>query len=252
MRAFAKKITYAVFWSAYRALDPLVRFREASVLCYHSISGQKVETAVDARLFERQLDELQARGYAFVKLSAVTDWAAGKGTLPRKSVALTFDDGYSDFETAALPILEKYHAPAALFVIGDPGATGWQNEPPFVSSQALLRLRQNPLVEIGYHSHSHPDLSKLSGEALQREVAPPLPARFFAYPGGNHSPQATEAVKAAGYAAAFTIRPVTVRRGMDPYLLPRSVVVNGMSPAAVAGQVMKAADWYYALARLFK
>jgi peptidoglycan/xylan/chitin deacetylase (PgdA/CDA1 family) len=42
------------------------------------------------------------------------------GTLPRRACCITFDDGYADNLTVALPILEKYSLPATVFV-----ATGY-------------------------------------------------------------------------------------------------------------------------------
>lgn len=43
-----------------------------------------------------------------------------RGTLPRRACCITFDDGYADNLTIALPILEKYKLPATVFV-----ATGY-------------------------------------------------------------------------------------------------------------------------------
>jgi peptidoglycan/xylan/chitin deacetylase (PgdA/CDA1 family) len=51
-----------------------------------------------------------------VQLSAVVDWVRGEGSLPDDAVAITFDDGYANFATEALPILERYDAPATVFV----------------------------------------------------------------------------------------------------------------------------------------
>jgi peptidoglycan/xylan/chitin deacetylase (PgdA/CDA1 family) len=42
--------------------------------------------------------------------------AAATGALPRSSVSITFDDGYADNYTNALPILEKHQAAATFFV----------------------------------------------------------------------------------------------------------------------------------------
>lgn len=38
------------------------------------------------------------------------------GCLPRRTACITFDDGYADNLTVALPILERYHAPATVFI----------------------------------------------------------------------------------------------------------------------------------------
>lgn len=201
------------------ALDPLCNFREVAVLCYHEYDPHLAE----------HLAALRARGCTFVPLSGVVAWAKGAEDLPRKAVAVTFDDGYPDFERQVLPVLARFGAPSALFAVG---------------TFPVETLRGNARVEVGYHTKTHPNLTKFTEAEIVAEVTPPRGERFFAYPGGNHSRQAALAVRAAGYEAAFTIRPVTVRRGMDPYLLPRAVVTPAMSTREVMFYTSRAADWY--------
>lgn len=58
---------------------------------------------------------------------------------------------------------------------------------------------------IGWHSWTHPDLTKLSDDELQREVTPPFPMRWFAYPHGVFDERVIRAVEAAGYEEAFSV-----------------------------------------------
>ena len=247
--ALLKATTFAACYAARNLLDPLVRFEEVAILAYHSISDAPVETAVAPAEFDRQLRALAARGYRFVPLASVAAWVAGRETIPRKAVAITFDDGYADFETAALPILEQHGVSATLFAVGDAAGSreALRNDIPLLSAEALARVRARPLVEIGYHSRTHTNLAALRGDALARETAAASPARFFAYPGGKHSRQAAEALRQAGYDAACTIRPVLAHRGGDPYSLPRSVVLGGMPLWQVMAHASRAADWHRAL-----
>jgi peptidoglycan/xylan/chitin deacetylase (PgdA/CDA1 family) len=215
-------------------LAPLFRFQEISVLCYHSVSDSTDETAVSAEALEGHLRFLAVKGYVFVSLADIVEWMDGKKEVPRKAVALTFDDGHADFETAALPVLKRFNAPATLFVIGE----------------AAGRLRGEPLVEVGYHSRSHPNLEELSGAALAEEVRPLGGERFFAYPGGHYSQAAIEAVKAARYKAAFSIKPTLVHKSSDRYLMPRTVVLRDTPLWELRFSVSKAADWYRTLRRI--
>lgn len=251
MRNAVKNLAWNILSVVRNALDPLVNFREVSILCYHSTSQSAHETAVVPQALDSHLTILKRRGYVFVSLADIVAWAKGERALPRKAVALTFDDGYADFETEALPLLKKFQAPGAVFVIGEPAAATYRTDDmPLLSQDALERLHKEPLVEIGYHSKTHPNLARMTQGDLEKEVTPPFPARYFAYPGGNHSPEATQALRAAGYEAAFTIRPVLVRPGIDPHLLPRSVILKNMTPRQVAQRTTKAADWYYRLTHL--
>ena len=244
MRQTLKNLAWRLLFLLRSTLDPLVRFREVSVLCYHSISDSTHETAVTPAAFTAQLEALQKAGYSFVSLEQVVAWVKGKGTLPRKAVALTFDDGYADFATTVLPLLQKYDASAAVFVMGTP-PEAW--DAPLLTSEALAVLQSNESVTVGWHSATHPNLARLNSDMLEQEIKAPFKTAYFAYPGGNHSPQAASALKDAGYEAAFTIRPVPVKQGMDPYLLPRTVVTSRMSARDVVMRTSKAAQWYWSL-----
>lgn len=212
IRDNAKSLVWNLLYTVRCVLDPVFSFQEVSILCYHSISAVPFDTNVVPADFELHLQELKSRGYVFVSLADIVAWTKGERVLPRKAVALTFDDGYADFESAVLPLAQKYQAPVAVFAVGDVGLSraslGQRNS--FLSPQALGELAKNPQVEVGYHSMTHPNLSRVAEGDLQREVRAPFPARYFAYPGGNHSPQAAQALKETGYEAAFTIRPVLV------------------------------------------
>ena len=46
------------------------------------------------------------------------------GKVKQNSVAITFDDGYSDNLTVAIPILEQMRLPATFFICGDAASDG--------------------------------------------------------------------------------------------------------------------------------
>ncbi len=71
---------------------------------------------------------------------------------PEKMVALTFDDGPSIYTPKILDTLEKYGAKATFFVVGNRIAN---------YSDTLLKAH-NLGMEIGNHSYTHPNLTKLS------------------------------------------------------------------------------------------
>lgn len=249
-----KNIAAHVLLAARDLLDPFVHFQEVAILCYHSISDAGVSTAITPAAFAAQLSYLKKSGYAFVSLDAILDWLGGKGALPEKAVALTFDDGYADFETAALPILEKYDAPAALFVMGDSAASrgALANDIPLLSPDALEKVRSSPLVTLGYHSRTHANLAKLSGDALNAEMASTFSAPYFAYPGGNYSAQAIVLARDLGYRAAFSIKRHLVTQTSDPFLLPRSVITHDMSLRQMRFHATHALEWYRSLTKVVR
>lgn len=68
---------------------------------------------ISPRFLEELLSWLKAQGWTFISLSNVLRW---QDRPFERFVCLTFDDGYRDFLTNALPILERYEAPFVLYV----------------------------------------------------------------------------------------------------------------------------------------
>jgi|SRR5579883_2043241 len=95
------------------------------ILMYHRVADDPVDywkLAVSPAHFEEQLSVLR-RSYHPLPLVEFVDRLVA-GTLPPNAVALTFDDGYVDNLTAALPRLEAADVPATVFI-----ATGFIDQP---------------------------------------------------------------------------------------------------------------------------
>ncbi|TSD05060.1 MAG: polysaccharide deacetylase [Parcubacteria group bacterium Greene0714_7] len=253
MKRILKVCLSSVLFFLYRTIEPWCRFSEVSILAYHSISNAPLDTAVTSKMFRTHLSRLKADGYSFISLSDVVAYQGG-ASVPCKAVALTFDDGYADFESAALPILDEFDAPATIFVMGDEvGArSALGNALPLLNADALARVRAHPRIEIGYHSRTHANLGKLSGSVLEDEVRAPFVARYFAYPGGNYSAKAVDVVRVAGYDAAFSIKRDLVRRGKSRWLLPRIVVLKDDGEKDVVRYVSMVQHWYAMFRSLIK
>ena len=59
--------------------------------------------------------------------------------------------------------------------------------------------------KIGWHTWSHPDLTKLSRTEIMQEITPPFPMKYFAYPYGNFNNLVIDCVKEAGYEMAWSV-----------------------------------------------
>ena len=71
--------------------------------------------------FEADLKYLSENGYTSIFISELVDFVErGEEAFPIKPVILTFDDGYYNNLTQALPLLEKYDMKMTLSVIGKP------------------------------------------------------------------------------------------------------------------------------------
>ena len=96
------------------------RRRRLLIFCWHGVSIRDEhrwngELYVTADLLRRRLCHLRRHRYAILPLDEACRRLT-EGTLPHRSVAITFDDGAIDFERAALPVLQEFDAPATVYL----------------------------------------------------------------------------------------------------------------------------------------
>lgn len=92
------------------------------VLMYHHVEPSGGMIAVTPKVFEQQIAGLARAGYTSLGTEQFAHYLAG-GTVPEKSVLITFDDGYLNNWTYAHPILQRYGMKAILFLV-----TGWAGQ----------------------------------------------------------------------------------------------------------------------------
>ena len=167
---------------------------------------------------ESQLSHLKKSGYRSVPLSEALSALNGGGS-SEKQVVLTFDDGYMDFMTHALPLLQKYDFTATVYLVSDQisGVNKWDEgraEPATLMGPAEIKEARSAGITFGSHSKNHPRLADLPIDEAREEVFGSKKAledllgeemSIFCYPFGNSSQAVREAVMEAGYAAALGI-----------------------------------------------
>jgi peptidoglycan/xylan/chitin deacetylase (PgdA/CDA1 family) len=88
------------------------------ILCYHGISLKDEHEwrslFVTPAFFRRRLEILARRGYRVLPLGDAVRMLR-EGSLPPKSVVITFDDGYHDFHLHAFPLLREFGFPATVY-----------------------------------------------------------------------------------------------------------------------------------------
>lgn len=212
------------------------------ILLYHSVSDDPppwiAPFALAPAAFGRHLELIRASGRTAL---TVTDYATKLGdpaTLPERPVLITFDDGLADFREKALPALQRAGLPVTLFVTtgfieGLPAASGITRPAgPWLDAPALRDLRDQG-VELGAHSHSHPQLDTLSHRAARAELerskeileellGAPVPT--FAYPHGYHGPVVRRLVQETGYVAACAVKNAFSSPADDRFALARLTV----------------------------
>lgn len=188
------------------------------ILMYHNISNDSLDPwAVSQQKFAAQMDWLKKHGYSVLSLSqALMDFHSGK--VRRKSIVLTFDDGYSDFLENAVPILRNHAFPAALFIVAGEtgGVSHWRSlelQRPLLSWDEIREIAKMG-HEIGSHGLHHRDLTSLCFKDLEMEIniskelienSMGVPVNAFSYPWGKSDARVENAVQEAGYDCAVTV-----------------------------------------------
>ena len=212
------------------------------ILMYHEIADRS-ETdsslAVSPRNFQAQLAYLHDRGFKTIAASDVPVLLArGPSEIPDRTVVLTFDDGYEDFHSRAIPLLHQHGFTATVFV-----TVGWvqdsrislagQERPGRMLSWSQVREVAATGIEVGAHSCLHPQLDQIRESRLRDELyvskgrledklGHAVPG--LAYPFGYSNARVRQVARDAGYAYACAVRNMTAQAESDPFALPRLTV----------------------------
>jgi peptidoglycan/xylan/chitin deacetylase (PgdA/CDA1 family) len=176
---------------------------------YHYIRDASGESQLGKNLsvnptnFDLHLKWLQDNDYESLTVADLSDpdkkilsQIIGEG---KKPVIITFDDGYEDAYTNALPVLEKYKMTATFYVIRD-----YVGRPEYMNQKQIDSLEKAGF-EIGSHTLSHPDLTKISLEDGQKQISDSKEdSTTFCYPAGRYNDTTVDLIKKAGYKAAVT------------------------------------------------
>lgn len=237
--------------------------RTLPVLCYHRVlpaapAGSRLSIHVTREVFARQLRQLHRRGMKTITFADLLD----DKPPPRRSVILSFDDGYRDNYEHLLPLLEEYDARAVIFALGERSlrTNVWDSargepEAALMSDAELRACHASGRVEIGSHGLRHHRLPALDDEELERELTASkssleavlgAPVCAFAYPYGEWGPRERDAVARAGYAyGVATDHGAPIAH--DPYAVARRIVFTGTT---ALGFYKKTSPWYPRYRRL--
>jgi peptidoglycan/xylan/chitin deacetylase (PgdA/CDA1 family) len=229
--------------------------RKLPVLFYHRIgkarNSWEARLCVDPERFRAQMLHLAAIGRRACTLTECMEWLAGRRDLHEGSFLLTFDDGFLDVHSNAMPVLVELGWTATVFLVAT--LVGRSD----VWCQAENRAWvANPLMggdEIGEmrrrgfsfqsHTRTHPRLTTLtdlmlrdemSGARRELEAMLNESVQVLAYPYGRTDERVFAAAADAGYVAGFTCKPGLNSPGDNPLRLRRIEVMHTDTPAQLA------------------
>src|SRR3989449_5723950 len=223
------------------------------ILMYHKIDrlpsppgARHPRNYVLPEQFAAQLAALRRWGYQTISFG---DWLAyrrGAGTLPRRPIILTFDDGYRSTYEIAWPLLRRHGCTATVFLVSDlVGKTNaWdadELQEPLLGPVEIVELRAGG-IEFGSHTRTHVALTTVtphqakaelgdSRAALERLLGEPV--RVLCYPYGKQNPAVRALAREAGYEAAVIARRRLNSTATDPFRLTRLRIDPGTGVRAL-------------------
>ncbi|ACE84781.1 polysaccharide deacetylase, putative, pda4D [Cellvibrio japonicus Ueda107] len=186
----------------------------AVVVLYHHVSDKTpASTSISPARFEAQMDYLAEAGFTVVPLMTLVETLRKGGTLPDKTLAITFDDSYASVYESAYPLLKKRGWPFTFFVNTE--AVGSSRL--FVSWDQLREMATQG-VTIANHTNAHHHLPrKQPGESArefrqrieqeisraQQKIAQEIgeAPMILAYPFGEYDREVQAIAKKLGYVA---------------------------------------------------
>jgi peptidoglycan/xylan/chitin deacetylase (PgdA/CDA1 family) len=214
---------------------PVLMYHKVDAVVPHDAVGR--DLTVEPAAFEAQLRWLRTRGIATLTARQLVD-ALASGKRPARAVVLTFDDGYADAATTALPLLRKYGAHATFYV-----SSGFVGSARHLTWKQMRDLRAAG-NEVACHGTLHLDLTTLdaagklaeAGGCLKRFarwLGNPKPLTY-AYPAGAYDVATLAMMRRLGMRGAFTEHSGVVRNLAHPFELPRRRVRHDDTPAQFA------------------
>jgi len=207
------------------------------ILMYHSVAKNDLLFSVKPENFIQQMEYLRKRNFKIIALKELVEILEQKRPIPKKTVVLTFDDGYQDNYTNAFPILKKYNFPATIFLPTDfIGKSKGESERVVLNMlnwHQIKEMYQSGLIDFQPHSLTHQELSKIdlikaeqeireSKEIIEKELN--KNCNFFAYPRGSFNQRIIDILKEVGFKAGLGINPGFVDKNTDLSKLSRQSI----------------------------
>lgn len=193
------------------------RTAKVPILIYHSvrpyysgITNLVKEYTVPPDIFDSQLKYMKENGFTPIMPDDLADYLVSGKALPAKPFMITFDDGWRNQFRYAFPILQKYRYPGVFYVYSDV-----IDRKVFLTWDDIKTMMGSGMI-IGDHTKSHPELPKITDDALLRQeiidskkiiegrIGKTVDA--FAYPFGEYNKKSVAMVEQGGYASARTVQ----------------------------------------------
>ena len=264
-----KKLFFGLlYWAGITRFAAWYNRRRIVFVCYHGVTKRDRRRATDPtglhvnhRRFADQLDYLSRR-YNIISLRDYLSARAEGRQLPDYSLVLTFDDGFRNFLSVALPLLVARGIPATVFLITgnadhqpeSNSDNSWrpEDDQSYLSWAEARRIKDNYDIDFGSHTCSHSPLLSLSAEEMIRELGESrdelsrnlsIEKPALSYPKGERSQMLADQARHQGYCCAVTTDRGANEADHDLYTLGRTLVGDDDDRASLAVRVSGLRHW---------
>ncbi|MBK4213607.1 polysaccharide deacetylase family protein [Bacillus safensis] len=205
---------------------------ELPILMYHSISSGN-SLRVPKSEFAAHMKWLKDNDYVTLSPEEVYRVFTTNSMPSKKSVLITFDDGYTDNYTKAFPILKQYEMKATIFMIEQ--SIGRPNH---LTDEQMDEMMAHG-ISIESHTIHHLELNRLSKQQQEEELKGSKTffdqrfsqrTRMVSYPVGRYNEETLKLAKEAGYQMAVTTELGHAKKEQGMMSLHRVRISPGLSP----------------------
>ncbi|MEG0822915.1 MAG: polysaccharide deacetylase family protein [Erysipelotrichaceae bacterium] len=215
------------------------------VLAYHEVVEDNEKNnyyknniwVMDKSHFEEQMKYLADNDFYPLTMKEYSDWKLNNKELPKKSILITFDDGFKANNIIVKDILKKYKMKASIFVETSSLADSENYEPGILQKLSAKELVNDEWLEFYTHSHAMHYEDK-NGTLLEtsnvqtieedlKKSSKYVDINYFAYPYGKGSKQATEAMNHLNVKLGFNIsQNYHSTKDNDNFEIPRYAILS--------------------------
>jgi len=185
------------------------------IMMYHNVEDlyHQEGNYVSPQFFEKHMKYLKDNNYNVLSLDELVSLTQSGKSIKKKSVAISFDDGYRNNYDYAFEILKKYNFPAIIFVPSDS-----MHAEDRLSVEQIREMNQSN-IDIGSHTRREAYLPKQTKALLLDEIVESkrileektgIKINYISYPTGGFNDDVKQIVKESGYKGACT-----TNRGFD-------------------------------------
>lgn len=256
---------YSGIMAAQETLGRVTGWPFLVILLFHRVTDDIAEDGltVGTRRF-RAICRMLKRSFNVVPLAEAFRIARSGGQVPRRTVAITFDDCYRDNLFAAR-VLAEHRLPACFFVptgfVGTETVFDWDRGLPKMANLTWPEIREMASLghEIGSHTVTHANMAAVSIERARKELVESRqtledrigrPVRWFAYPYGgrqNFSTDRLPLVHEAGYEGCVSGFGGFVYPHLREGILPREAVPYFRSLLNLELHLTGCLHWVYSM-----